>query len=64
MPDLIFQEKFEFSGGYLVGSVGGACDSWSQGCELESHIGCGYYLNIKKKYGKIEAMEVIEDRKR
>lgn len=38
--------------GRLPGSVGGAPDSWSQGYEFESHLGCGDYFKnriFKKK---------------
>lgn len=30
--------------GVLTGSVGRACDSWFQGCELAPHVGCGAYV--------------------
>lgn len=34
----------------LAGSVGRACNSWSQGCELETHAECGDYLKIKSLF--------------
>lgn len=33
--------------GRLVGSVGGRYKSWSHGCGLKPHTGCGDYLKIK-----------------
>ena len=33
--------------GYLAGPVRRACDSWSQGCEFEPHIGWTDYLKVK-----------------
>ena len=35
-------------GGSLAGSVSGACNSWSQSCKFEPHIGCRKKKNLKK----------------
>ena len=29
-----------YNQGCLAGPISGACESWSPGCEFESHIGC------------------------
>ena len=39
--------KGEYVSGCLAGSVSKAHDSWSQGCEMEHHIGCRDDLKIK-----------------
>lgn len=35
--------------GYLAGSVGRVCESWSWGLKFESHTGGKDFLNILKK---------------
>ena len=35
--------------GCLTGSVGGACNSWSQGHGFKSHFECRDYLKVKPK---------------
>lgn len=50
--------------GSLAGSVGGACDSWSQDCEFKPYIGYGNYLNsLKKKKKYLCIMKLDPDRK-
>ena len=46
----------EMSHGCLAGSVGGACDSQSQGCEFEPHIGCEDYLEKNKILTKTKTL--------
>ena len=36
-----------YSRATLVGWVNRACDSWSQTCKLQCHIGCKDYIKIK-----------------
>ena len=44
-------EKYKIKG-CLVGSVGGTCDSSSQECELDPHVGYRDYLKSLLKNNK------------
>lgn len=44
--------------GSLAGSISRACDSWSQDCEFEPHVGHGDYFEKKKKKRNVSTMEL------
>ena len=57
-------DYFELKSGCLVGSVGRACDSWSQGPEFKPHAGHGAYLKNKKRktYMNLKSIMLCERR--
>ena len=44
-----------------AGAVGRAQDSWSQGCEFKSHVGCRDHLKTKNFNKKNKLKTIIKD---
>lgn len=55
VPLILLNKKSRLEG-HLAGSVSGASNSWPQGCEFETHVGCGDYFK-KKIFFKKQARE-------